>query len=185
MSTFTGRFRSNYFRVKDEAAFKEFMSAAGFGENSKYNPFWTSTDEKGRTVYAFGSCTGSVNETIDPFFQIALDHPEFPRFSHEKGYRDLTGFNEANFPYAFLEAHGLEEPETDDTFSNFCLALQSHVADDDAIVIVEAGFEKLRYVGADGTIITKSRIQTLTFGSYVSRCLKGIMGQDYNVRFDG
>lgn len=67
-----------------------------------------------------------------------------------------------------------------DRFITFCEALQAHVADDDCIIIVEAGHEKLREVNADATIITKDRIQPIAFAAYVSHCAKAVMGQGYN-----
>ena len=185
MSTFIGRFRTNHFRVRDPRAFRKLMSAAGFAENSPYNPFWTSIDSKGRACYAFGSMKGPTSEVIDPYFHIILEHPEFPRFNHQKGCRDLTGFKRGTFPGAWLESHGLKEPDPSETFMDFCRALQPIVAEDDAVVIIEAGYEKLRYVGADATIITPVTIQPLTFNAYIDNCLKAMLGSGYTTRFEG
>lgn len=56
---------------------------------------------------------------------------------------------------------GLRDADDDDTddnssYDNFIDKLQASVADDDAIIILEAGNEKMRYVIGSATIITSS-----------------------------
>lgn len=55
---------------------------------------------------------------------------------------------------------GLRDPDddTDDdsSYDNFIDQLQASVADDDAIIILESGNEKMRYVIGSATIITSS-----------------------------
>lgn len=46
----------------------------------------------------------------------------------------------------------------DDAYDRFIYGLQACVADDDAILIIEAGHEKLRSVGGSVTIITSEKI---------------------------
>lgn len=59
---------------------------------------------------------------------------------------------------------GLRDPEDEDedddiAYDRFIDRLQQLVADDDAIIIVEAGNEKLRYVVGSATIITSKGYQ--------------------------
>ncbi len=42
----------------------------------------------------------------------------------------------------------------DDSFDNFIAELQKHIADDDAVILLEAGNERLRYVTGGATVIT-------------------------------
>lgn len=55
-----------------------------------------------------------------------------------------------------------EEIDADESaFDEFISGLQDHLADDDAIIILEAGHEKLRYVVGGATIITSTNVDYL------------------------
>lgn len=182
MSTLKTRFRTNYFRVRDDAAFKKLIDAAGFSERSEYATLWSTTDELGRAAYAFGSASLPSSEAIDAYFKVILAHPNFPRIDHKYGGRaTMTFFSVADF----LKDHGLREPDPADTFPDFCRELQKVVAPDDAVVIVEAGYEKLRYVGADATIITPKAVVPVTFSDYIARCLRALVDKNYETRLEG
>lgn len=53
-----------------------------------------------------------------------------------------------------------EDIETSDAFDKFVEKLQEIIEPNDACIIYNAGWEKLRYVGADATIITKTDVAT-------------------------
>ena len=53
------------------------------------------------------------------------------------------------------------DDEFDQAFDKFIDGLQKYVADDDAVLIMESGFEKLRYVTGYVTIVTKDRCATI------------------------
>ena len=114
MANYCCTIRTNYFRVKDEAEFRELMSRAYGTEDSI--ELWEGTDPQGNKVFGFGlegSIAGVKNAQCD-------------------GDDDLD--------------------ET--AYDEFIDGLQRCVADDDAIIIMEAGYEKLCYVVGAATIIT-------------------------------
>ena len=53
------------------------------------------------------------------------------------------------------------DEEFDRAFDKFIEGLQKYVADDDAVLIMESGAEKLRYVTGYVTIVTKDRCATI------------------------
>ena len=46
------------------------------------------------------------------------------------------------------------DPYDDDAYDKFITALQEHVADDDAVIIIEVGNEKLRYLVGLALVVT-------------------------------
>lgn len=110
--------RTNYFRVKDPEAFREFMGRVHGCEDSV--ELFTREDDVGNTRFGFGLYSG---------------------------------------------IYGLENAEADETtydaYDSFIEGLKQHVAEDDAIIILEAGNEKLRYVTGMATIVTAKEYQHL------------------------
>ena len=69
-----------------------------------------------------------------------------------------------------------DDENDEDTYDDFIFGLQQYVADDDAILIFEAGNEKLRYVIGSVTIITKTKYEyrdIMQIGSEIGRQLLG------------
>lgn len=71
-------------------------------------------------------------------------------------YGSIYGVNAPN-------ENNADGPEDDDDcdldYDEFTAGLQKHVADDDAIILFEAGNEKLRYVCGSATIITSNEVR--------------------------
>lgn len=60
-------------------------------------------------------------------------------------------------------ASGDDECAADETgYDDFIAGLQSHIADGDAVIILEAGNEKLRYVVGQATIVTSQDYDVLS-----------------------
>ena len=62
---------------------------------------------------------------------------------------------------------GLRDTDTDDidddsSYDDFIDRLQESVAEDDAIIILEAGSEKMRYIVGSATIITSSMVKYMS-----------------------
>ena len=122
MANYSCVVRTNYFRVKDEEAFKEVMSRV----NSEDCKVWERTNDEGAKFFAFG------------------------------GYADINGINP--------KEGSVEDVDYDDycyDYDAFLEELKNCVADDDAILIFEAGHEKLRYVTGFVSIVTSKEIQFL------------------------
>ena len=122
MANYYGNTRTNYFHVKDEAAFREFMGKVVGDEDGI--ELWIRQDAQGNTLFGFGV------------------------------YGCISGI-----PVPVLDDNGENTGETENDFDAFTDGLQQHVAEDDAIIIFEAGHEKLRYVGGGATIITAKTIK--------------------------
>ena len=54
-----------------------------------------------------------------------------------------------------------EGDDEEDSYDDFTAALQEHVAEDDAIIIMESGHEKLRYVIGLATVITSTACEMI------------------------
>ena len=56
--------------------------------------------------------------------------------------------------YGMISGLAIDDDEYDTDYDAFIDGLQKHIADDDAVIIFEAGNEKLRYVIGSATIVT-------------------------------
>lgn len=117
MANYTCAIRTNYFRVKDEDAFRNLMGRV-CGDDDQVE-LWEETDKDGTHRFGFGcygGITGVVSADYDP---------------------DADDDDDTNY-YRFIDE------------------LQACVAEDDAIIILETGNEKLRYLVGTAEIITAS-----------------------------
>ena len=110
MANYECAVRTNYFHVKDEFAFKEFMKKVVCSEDDL--DIFESKDEKGMTMYGFG-CYGSIMG---------------------------------------ISAEGEDEDEY--SYDKFIDELRKNIEPGDAIIIFEAGHEKLCSIGMCADIIT-------------------------------
>lgn len=138
MANYVNALRTNYFRVKDENAFKEFMSRVEETEG-EICIFEDIID--GEKLFAFG-CYGliaGINPTLD-------------EFNDEDYDPDACSYDE------------------------FVDGLQKLVADDDAIVIYEAGNEKMRYVNGTVEIITSTNYKALSIIDIANKAAAKLLG---------
>lgn len=133
MANYYGNTRTNYFHVKDEAAFREFMGKVVGDEDGI--ELWIRQDAQGNTLFGFGV------------------------------YGCISGI-----PVPVLDENGEDTGDTENDYDAFISGLQQHVAEDDAIVIFEAGHQKLCYVGGGALIITAK--ETYYIDLQTSACKK-------------
>lgn len=120
MSNYESATRTNYFRVKDPGAFREFMSRVYGGDEVH---LWEEKNSEGAIQFGFGV------------------------------YGGISGF---------CPPQGEEEnEECDYDYDAFLNELQKHIADDDAVIIMEGGHEKLRHVTGCATIVTSKAVEFL------------------------
>lgn len=81
MANYCGWTRTNYFKVKDEDAFEDFMSEVYDNEGQEVSVF-TKLDANGETEYAFG-CESSIEG-----IRVKNDEEE-PEYSYDKFIRGL------------------------------------------------------------------------------------------------
>ena len=116
MANYNCTFRTNYFKVKDNEKFEEFMTHV-YAEDLEV---FHKTDKNGNELYGFG------------------------------GYGGISGyFNDEN-------EYENDDEAWDNAYDNFIDGLTKQVADDDAILLFEAGNEKLRYVVGSVVVITSN-----------------------------
>lgn len=121
MSEYICTTRTNYFHVKDPAAFRDFMGRVHGSVD--FITLWQEQDDEGRPVFGFGT------------------------------HGAISGLKNA-------------EADDDDTldesaYDEFIQGLQEHVAENDAVILLEAGHEKLRYVTGAATILTNTGYEHL------------------------
>ena len=131
--------RTNYFHVKDEAAFRDFMSKA-VGDEGGIDLWDDEKDDQGNTLFGFGlyGCIAGIPVPV-------TDENE-----NKRGGTDPTSAS-------VTDEEDEDDEESEDVeydYDAFITGLQQFVADDDAILIFESGHEKLRYVGGGALVIT-------------------------------
>lgn len=136
MANYYGNTRTNYFRVIDEKKFKSIVdSICSYEDTVEY---W-SQKKNDETYYAFGA-QDSIQGICD-----------CPACNSCEGceHKDL----EDNEICQSCNCEG------DYSYEKMVNELQKVLHPEDAIIIVEAGYEKLRYVGGNTTIITSAKIE--------------------------
>lgn len=94
----------------------------------------------------------------------------------EKNF-EIELFTGSDHTYGF---GSYSDVDMDDIFE-----LQDIIPDDDCIIVMESGHEKLRYVDGIGYVITKERIESLSIMSWVQQKAKELMQDpDYTTQID-
>lgn len=128
MANYCCAIRTNYFHVKNDAKFREFMSQVYGCEDAI--SLWEEKDDFGQTVFGFGLYGG---------------------ISGLRNVRDDE-----------------DEDSNDSLYDEFITGLQACVAEDDAIIILEAGNEKLRYVVGSATVITSNGYEYMNITNFAT-----------------
>ena len=105
----------------------------------------------------------------------------------EKFHQIFEQIQEKNFGFELFtgsdHTYGFgsySDVDMDDIFE-----LQDIIPDDDCIIVMESGHEKLRYVDGTGYVITKERIESLSIMSWVQQKAKELMQDpDYTTHID-
>lgn len=149
--------RTNYFQVADENAFRELMKHVQ-GTEDKVKVF--EREEDGVKLFGFGC--GS----------------------------DIAGLDEEYF----MRAHGIdpdgdvvldEDDFMEGRYDVFTDCLQKLIAKDDAVIILEASSEKLRYVNGLATIITQDRVEHLDINRLaIGRAAEMLNNPDWNTKLE-
>ena len=75
--------------------------------------------------------------------------------------------------------------DEDSTFNDFTDELQKIVSPNDAIIITEVGFEKMRYASAISTVITSKKIVDIDLGEEAFNRAADLIGdQDWDTQMD-
>lgn len=155
MANYMGTTRTNYFRVNDEEKFRETVSRIETYDGDDIYVF-TEKGKDGTMLYGFG--TYSAVAGLRPARAVCDDVDEC--------WED--------------DDDCWDEPNPEDAYR----ALQEVVADNDAIVVEEVGYEKLRYVWASAVIITKAGIKYISMKQLIEEEVRKELGQDAYVLND-
>ena len=143
MANYYSTIKTNYFRVKDEEGFINFMNHVHCIDD-EINLF--AEEKDGVKLFAFGS------------------------------YGTIAGYFET-------EDELLDCDDFDESYDNFIKGLQKHIADDDFIMIVEVGHEKLRCITGIVSIITTDSYEYETIESVGLKMAQDIMKKDVYSQF--
>ena len=149
MSMYQCATRTNYFQVNDEEKFRELMGHVVSAED-KVELFEKERD--GVRYFAFG-CYGSVE---------GVDEAEYCRACEFDYGPDSDEFDDDDY--------------TENRDNVFITMLQKLVAENDAIIIIETGHEKLRYVTGIAEIITRGGYQYVDISNAAVEVAEKMLG---------
>lgn len=96
--------------------------------------------------------------------------------------------NDSNIVFAFgCEGviYGIPDENGDSSLDLFFTELQKYIADNDAVILTEAGHEKLRYVTGYATVVTRNNIQTLGIETFALAKVKEMLkNPDFETKTD-
>lgn len=96
--------------------------------------------------------------------------------------------NDNNTVFAFGcegTIYGIPDENGDSRLDLFFIKLQKHIADNDAVILMEAGHEKLRYVTGYATVVTRTDIQTLGIETFALEKAKEMLNNpDFETKTD-
>ena len=150
MSTYQGATRTNFFRVNDEEKFLQFMKHV-LAADGKVDVF--EKEKNGVLHFAFG-CYGSIT---------GVDVQEYCRA--------------CKFEYGPNDEKFDEDDYAENRYDVFITMLRSMVAEDDAIIIMEAGHEKLRYITSVAEVITRGSYECLDMRELACEKAKLMLGR--------
>lgn len=81
--------------------------------------------------------------------------------------------------------YGVPNGAKDNDFDLFLSELQKHIAPEDAVILMEAGHEKLRYVTGFATVITSGGIETISIDELaISKAREMLKNIEYSPKMD-
>jgi len=121
-------------------------------------------------------------EKLEGFVAKAQDHDgeEVTLFNEIVDGEILYGFG------CMSQLQGYYDDEAEEyNFDAFLHDLQTVVASGDSIIIMEVGYEKLRYVYSTAVIVTSEKIQSMDFTQLVLQKAAEVVGNpDYQTRIE-
>lgn len=157
MANYYGMTRTNYFHVNDPEGLEKLLKTKVVCSDETLELF-EKTDENGKTMFAFGGYT-----SIDGVYPSGRpanknDYDEKKEFDEEEGPED-------DFP----------------DYNLFVKELQKFLVDGEAIIITEVGHEKLCYLTAYATVITKDDCKSVDLErSAVNKARYMLGNQEYD-----
>lgn len=81
--------------------------------------------------------------------------------------------------------YGVPNGAEDNDFDLFLSELQKHIAPEDAVILMQSGHEKLRYVTGFATVITSGGIETISIDELaISKAREMLKNIEYSPKMD-
>lgn len=180
MSNYNAVFRTSYFCVTDEERYKEL--ARGFPRGVSH----FGKEEDGKTFHAFGDFSSfeyhvpaSVSYDVPVLFEegVAVFNSDGKQVSIEEVDNYDVLFDSA-LPDRNVIWDRNQEEDYGEGFDWFVAELQKILADDSAFVLIESGYEKLRYIDAFVWVVTKKQVRCSSLDDYIAKSLGEMLSDD-------
>lgn len=201
MANYNSTYRTNYFRVTDETKYKKLISNLD-GESMEC---FEGDDHPGRHGFGgFGNLQYNDAKTV----------AEWMFANDPSGNKPAVVYEEATWGSKVWTPVPDQNPETigtmyvaeviekeqeheihacydqadvepgDDNMTSFYKELQTILPDDDAMILLESGYEKLRYVTGFATIVTNKKITFLDLSDLAVKTAGKMLGIDFKTEMD-
>ena len=186
MANYDFTYRTNYFRVKDEDAYQEFIKH--IRNISPTEDF--SKIKDGIVWHGMGGydCTPEYidlpleTETIKNMLEndkkfYDRNHNLIPENGKTLNDYELI-FNEEN-----EIVYDIDDAYQDDSFDRFLDELQKLLPDDDCFVYMESGHEKLRYVTGYALVMTSTTRKEMSLDTFINNTVKNLFGENFTTQY--
>ncbi len=197
MANYESFYRTNYFKVTDEARYKKLI---GNLDGEELNFF----EKDGLHAFGgYGNLTYYDVITVADFLKVKEQIEDLPLKFYQKedscsdNWVEVTKTPEEISDYYVekTKAHDtyMEVRITDDfydtcydneDFDVFLEEMQKILPDGEAMIYTEVGHENLRYVSGYATIVTNKEIRCLDLTSYALETAKEMLGTDFKTQMD-
>ena len=200
MAKYEGAYRTNYFQVTDEEQYEKLFSRlsgndlesfddsehpglhgfGGFG-NLEYRDIltvkeWMSKPEHEKPAVFFEeTCVNGE------WLWVPIPDPDSETIGELYVYEAIEKYDENEIHVCKNESDVILD---DDCMLEFYQALQKILPDQEAMILMEVGNEKLRYVVGLVTIVTNKEIRFVNMNDVALKTVKSMIGEDFTTQMD-
>lgn len=161
MANYNSYYRTNYFKVSDPVSFKEEFRRV----SAEDVELW----DEGNGVFGFGGF-GSIDGLIMPNTVYGTWR------SPCSG--EIYGMTNEVIDYEDYDYDDLD-------YDAFLKMLQDHLVEGDAVILTEVGYEKLRYLTGQATVVTKDKISFMNLTDLAFEKAKEMLGnKDWTTKME-
>lgn len=199
MATYNCFYRTNYFRVTDEAKCRYLFSKLSGADLEIFDddgghPGLHGFGGSGSLLYCDASTVAEwmsdsthdkpvkLYEEADRGSGVWTLLPNPDQAKAEELY--IATVTEKDDEYEIHVRYTKEELVSDDGMDSFYEELQKILPDDEAMILVESGHEKLRYVTGFATIVTNKEIRFLNVSDIAVKTAGEMLGKKFETQMD-
>ena len=194
MSEYKCTYRTNYFQVTDEEQYEKLFSKLHGDDLESFD------DTEHPELHGFGGF-GDLKYRDIPTVKEWMSRPEHEKpavFFEEWLWVPIPDPDPETIGELYVyeaiekedeyEIHTCDE-ESDVTFEDDCMLefyqeLQKILPDQEAMILMEVGNEKLRYVVGLATIVTSKEIRFVNMADVALKTVKSMIGEDFTTQMD-